>query len=45
MAKQPAREVLATVPVSYTPGGVKIVLKGAKITAKKLILRVSRGSS
>ena len=45
VTKQPAREVVATVPVSYAPGGVKIVLKGAKITAKKLILRVSREGS
>jgi acetyl-CoA decarbonylase/synthase complex subunit beta len=45
VTKHLAKGVVATVPVSYAPGVVKIVLKGAKITAKKLILRVSRESS
>jgi len=43
--RQPSREVVATPTVVSPSGGVKITLKGAKIYARKVILRVSRESA
>jgi len=43
--RQPSREVVATPTVVSPSGGVKITLKGAKISARKVILRVSRESA
>ncbi len=40
--KQPRKGVITAVPTGVPGAGVKIILKGAKITAKKMILRVSR---
>jgi len=47
-SRQPSKEPVlmpTLVPAAYGAGGVKIILKGAKITAKKVILKVPKEST
>jgi acetyl-CoA decarbonylase/synthase complex subunit beta len=43
VTKQLRREAVFSVPTASTGGGIRIILKGAKISAKKVILKSSRG--
>lgn len=43
VTKQLRREAVVSVPTASTGGGIRIILKGAKISAKKVVLKSSRG--
>ena len=43
VTKQLHREAVVSVPTAFAGGGIKIILKGAKISAKKVVLKSSRG--
>jgi acetyl-CoA decarbonylase/synthase complex subunit beta len=43
VTRQLHREAVVSVPTTFAGSGIKIILKGAKISAKKVVLKSSRG--